>query len=651
MDNYKKKFWKSPNFFIGLIIIFYLVVGLLVVTQYGESFDEPSRIGNADRSLAAYRSSPAYFFQLEEKGPFYSMLARIGSKSLIYLFSGWRVIDGWHFMNFAAFVIGVYFFYRLCRRLIEPVPALAATLLFGTQPLLWGHAFINPKDIPFMAFFLASVTLGLEMVDHFNLQPPVPGVEITLKSQLVALRHQLASDWKCSPLRLHRLFFGLTILLTILLICYMPLRVLIGWFVGQAFNAPSSNWLGNLFHQVAHNAYQIPLQAYIIKAQTLFSRGVLWVGISICLVMVWIARLVFPSVVGPMLHLRLQSRVLLAGLFLGLCSDIRTLGPASGLLVAAYFFVKAGIKAIPVLLQYLAIGALTIYFFWPDLWKAPIQNYLFSLSQASKYPWNSNIQFAGRIYTPGNLPGSYLPTLFTLQFTETALALIFVGLIIAVAYLIRKPNLRMDVLLLGAWGVSPVAAAILMHSTVYNNFRQFLFVVPPFFVLAGLAMNALWKRLKRKTIYFAILILVVLLPALYWDIQLHPYQYMYYNSLVGGLAGASGDYETDYWDTTYKEAIEYVNQVAPQGAVVSFWGSYITAIPYARPDLALISLNDKPDPGFPINTQVDFAILPAQQSVDQHYFPGSKEIYRIQRGGAILTVVKEVKKGDLIQGK
>ena len=36
--------------------------------------------------------------------------------------------------------------------------------------------------------------------------------------------------------------------------------------------------------------------------------------------------------------------------------------------------------------------------------------------------------------------------------------------------------------------------------------------------------------------------------------RLHPYQTVYFNRLVGGLAGASGRYETDYWGNSYREA-------------------------------------------------------------------------------------------------
>ncbi len=38
-------------------------------------------------------------------------------------------------------------------------------------------------------------------------------------------------------------------------------------------------------------------------------------------------------------------------------------------------------------------------------------------------------------------------------------------------------------------------------------------------------------------------------------VELHPYEYLYYNPLIGGLQGASGRYATDYWVNIMPEAI------------------------------------------------------------------------------------------------
>jgi len=39
-------------------------------------------------------------------------------------------------------------------------------------------------------------------------------------------------------------------------------------------------------------------------------------------------------------------------------------------------------------------------------------------------------------------------------------------------------------------------------------------------------------------------------------VQLHPYEYLFYNSIVGGLPGASRRYETDYWVNIMPAAVK-----------------------------------------------------------------------------------------------
>ncbi len=74
--------------------------------------------------------------------------------------------------TFFTFVAGIYAFYVLARRWMSVWASFAATLLFAAQPVFWGHAFISPKDIPFLSAFLISLVLGLRMAD---LQPTING--------------------------------------------------------------------------------------------------------------------------------------------------------------------------------------------------------------------------------------------------------------------------------------------------------------------------------------------------------------------------------------------------------------------------------------------------------------------------------------------
>lgn len=70
-----------------------------------------------------------------------------------------------HLVYFLTYFAGIAAFYSLARRWLDVLSSAGATLLFVTQPLFWGHAFINPKDTPFLSLFLLSVATGFKMID------------------------------------------------------------------------------------------------------------------------------------------------------------------------------------------------------------------------------------------------------------------------------------------------------------------------------------------------------------------------------------------------------------------------------------------------------------------------------------------------------
>src|ERR1051325_9446588 len=176
MNSLLKKLFEKP---ILILLAVNIIVGLFIFRDFGYSWDEPLfyNYGNA----LGYAYSPEAWlsghFDLNNsygssgddhktRGPAYLLLSR----EPVYLLEAFGLdqASAWHLINFLFFQLGVYFFYRLALHWLRPAAALAASALFSWQPLLWGHAFINPKDIPFLVFFLASVCLGFEMVDRLS---------------------------------------------------------------------------------------------------------------------------------------------------------------------------------------------------------------------------------------------------------------------------------------------------------------------------------------------------------------------------------------------------------------------------------------------------------------------------------------------------
>ncbi|HVN53882.1 MAG TPA: hypothetical protein VMT46_06085 [Anaerolineaceae bacterium] len=686
-DPDRKGLWQRPGFLIALILLVFLVLGMFEVTRYGKSWDEQFRIQYAQDSLSAYRG--VVHNLTDEKGPFYGMVAFSGALGLSQLVPGWRFIDGWHFMTYLAFIGGVYFFYRLSRRWLDWIPALSTTLLFSTQPVIWGHAFINPKDIPFMAFFLATVCLGLEMVDYFCPRGEAPLMQTRGTDQIAAKWIGASRRLKASAMAIGLGSLGLIILLPLI-------QNGVASLVSSAYNARSSGAAGWLFSQIARNAATIPASAYIHKAQTqvTFFATLAWFGLLLGLLIV-VRKILFPEI-RPSLSLtsgwkemgvqfsglwfrirdwaqqgRLNRKTVpggvyawlsevpgnfillpvgLAGCFFGFSTGIRTLGIASAAMVGIYFFCKSPRKAAPVLLAYLVIGVLVTYLLWPYLWKEPLAHYLTALSKSANFGKKSSfVTFAGMQVSTADMPASYLPTLLSLQFTEPALALICIGVVVGAIYIWKRASLRLDLFLFMAWFAAPFIAAIVLHSSVYNNFRQFLFAIPPLFILGGLAFQILFDFLNalNRKILFGVIVIAALLPGLYWSWQLHPYEYIYYNSLTGGVQRAYRYYDLDYWATSMREDIEYLNRTAPRDATIYLQSNDMIYIAkeYARADFSLIS-------NLPGNEPAPFyTALLSENYNDRTAFPDSEILYSVKREGAVLSVVKLVKPGDSLSGR
>ncbi len=623
-----------PGLAITVVLCIFLLIGIYVVPDYGESWDEQARYEYAKHSLVAYEGK--YRTLEDEKGPFFVMVALLGARIITSITKAWRQVDALHFMIFLSYLMGLAFFYRLCRRLVNSRSALGATLLFGTQPLLWGHAFINPKDIPFMSFFLGSMTLGLEMVDSF----------VRRNSEAIHQKHSsrqyhfwkyLFRDWREAAL-FHKI-------LLILSGCFLIFLVFgrnailegIASIIYQAYSNPSTGGLSGLFSLLAQNASQISVDAYIQKGQVFFNRLALPVTVGLVLIVAFEINKIFNNTIRWIFYGRVTPQTILAGIFLGLTSAVRALGPASGLLVGVYFLWKSRIKAISTLLLYFSLAAMVTYLAWPGLWGAPANNFIDSFRQTGDFAYANKVLFNGQEYLPKDLPGSYLPTLMGLQFTETALVLIIAGVVLAVLMVIKHVDKRLDFLILSIWFLTPILQAIIFHTTIYDNFRQLLFVIPPLFVFSSLSFQRLSDFLKNKAIYLLIT-LVLIFPGVYWIIQLHPYQYVYYNNLIGGTKGAFRRFEMDYWATSYKEDTEYLNQVAAENAFILVRGPAQIVRTYARPDLII---EEYPRQGSP-ETLPDYLVVTSRYNEDLTLFPEIEPVYEITRAGAILSVVKQI---------
>jgi hypothetical protein len=132
-----------------------------------------------------------------------------------------------------------------------------------------------------------------------------------------------------------------------------------------------------------------------------------------------------------------------------------------------------------------------------------------------------------------------------------------------------------------------------------------------------------------------------LLPGIVGIINLHPYQYIYYNSLIGGVEGAFRKFETDYWYTSYYESTKYINQVSSKNDTILVYGSWQIVDYYAREDLTIIRyIKDDEETQF---EESDYAIISTRGNKDLYLLPDEQTVFTIEESGATLAVVRKLK--------
>lgn len=592
------------KYFSTFVLACVFIAGLLTFNQYGESWDDRSLQKYADLSMQAYTTFPQQGFvevdpqNLGYYGPFFVSFAALASQFLNTVLPV-SLPDLRHLIYFLTWFAGILAFHSLAKRWLTQLPALGATLLFVSQPLLWGHAFINPKDTPFLALFLLSLSVGMHAFDSLKSDTPI---DLAPRSKrTLAL---LTTFWLVSVFSLF--------IFTESIHAYIETLVL---------SARSGNT--NLLTFIAKDITGVAAEIYIQRYFVLFLqvRTIYLLLFTLILLIVWYR-------LNPQLPVTLFT-ILPAAILLGLTTSTRILGPFAGLLVVVYALrTKGGKQALSAIAMYAVVAMIACYLTWPYLWMNPVLRFWDSFIEMSSYPWFGEVLFNGGTYSATDLPFSYLPVLLTIQLTEPVWLLSLAGWLVSVFDKEKKRGL-IELSLL--WFVIPLIVFIILRVALYDNFRQILFILPPIFLMAGIAFERI-KNVKWQ----AGLIVASLLPGLIGIISLHPYEYIYYNSFVGGVGNVQGRFETDYWLTSYREAAEYLNEIASDDDLIWVEGPGHLYSIFSENEVNVYSWSRETAPA-----PYDYMVITTRYDFDKTFYPNAKIIHRITRGGAVLAVIKK----------
>jgi hypothetical protein len=556
----------TPKTILLLWIIANLIIGLFIVPDFGVSLDESSDHQRANLSLDLYtnelKEDPVVALEgIHGAGAMYygtgSSLIAVFLERFIFPETnhGTHLIA--HYVYFLFFQLSVIGVYLLCRQLMSDWISLFVAILFGTQPVLLGHGFMNPKDIPMLSMFILTVVVGFRMVEGWR----------QAESKGRGAASGVEPSWRSKPLLiLVGALAGFNLLLW-----NSPLAASLAQQLVQiGYQAEGQGLLGQAFASLTTSG---SLAGYLALAHLIVLQIFKWLGVLLFVVAIILFYLTEKS--GIFSREEWVAIVAAGGLW-GYAISVRSVAVFAGGIVGLYALAKFRQQAILRLGIYSLVAMMINYLTWPFLWVFGFPGLMRSLFFFSDHVLRGTLIFEGQFYSVQGLPWYYLLKMIAIQYTEPLVGLAIIGLLVTVMGILRRRELDARMVLLALWFFLPILYVAVARPTLYHGFRQFLFITPPLFVLAGVGFSQLGLILKNKHLRFS-LALILIIPGLVGSIKTHPLQYSYFNQFVGEFKGASARYVVDYWDIGWVKLDQLAREVIPPDARV---------LSYREPDYA-----------------------------------------------------------------
>ncbi|MBR3557615.1 MAG: tetratricopeptide repeat protein [Bacteroidales bacterium] len=383
-----------------------------------------------------------------------------------------------------------------------------AMLLLFFSPRLLGHSFNNPKDIPLAAGVIMSVYY---MLMFFRQLTPQLSESADAKGKKGAVRVQWPepafSDKVTrylaiflmvlvSPLLFTTAGVGFTVLIVALFVCLLLFRE------ASRFNPLTLAMLALSIALAVSNRI----------------GGLIVVGYMGLWGLLWLVR----------------YRKVLKGKVVG----------------------KAFLAAVLVCL----VGFFSSLCLWPFALQQPVHNSIESFRLMSQFDVQLRQLFEGSMVMSNNLPWYYTPK-FMLMTIPLA---VLVGWLLYPFFGAFKRERRIDSIMIYFVFLFPVFWIVATGANVYGGWRHSLFAYPPMAVAAGLGFDAFAAWAGRKSgkgvveLLCSLVPLCLLVPPALHTVRNHPYEYVYFNELAGGVKKAFGHYELDYYYHSMREATEWV---------------------------------------------------------------------------------------------
>jgi hypothetical protein len=267
---------------------------------------------------------------------------------------------------------------------------------------------------------------------------------------------------------------------------------------------------------------------------------------------------------GLITHVYLAGAMILCGLEALMRDGRAAMGP----------LLRIGTRAISAML----IAWITAIALWPWLQIGnPIAQFKEAFLYFANHPSSWQFPHWGENVRTNALPWSYVPAQLLVRLPEGFLLLLVVAVVAGAGRVLAilrgglasgsQPKLKAAALLtakarqpLIVWVAAtlPMAAIIVQHSTLYDGIRHVLFLIPMLAVIASFGFLRLLPLLRRYPMAAAAGAGTYVTYAVLTFVQLHPLQYAAFNSFAGGVSGAYGRFDVDYWSLAVLPALRHL---------------------------------------------------------------------------------------------
>ncbi|MHB0969079.1 MAG: glycosyltransferase family 39 protein [Thermoanaerobaculia bacterium] len=215
-------------------------------------------------------------------------------------------------------------------------------------------------------------------------------------------------------------------------------------------------------------------------------------------------------------------------------------------------------------------GLAVFYFSWPLLWSDPLAMLRLHLRYITK---RKAITGAAHLASPYGML-LYTTTLPYLAAAIAGLVILMRRAFSPAAESVATRSLARFVLV---W-IAVVAARLAIPGTAnFDGVRHFLEIFPPLAIAGGVAVASLARAAGARIPRFRRAFEVVLVATIAGlcavsVVQSHPWQLAYWNPLAGGLSGARArgfPQAGDYWASSYRQGLTWINAHAEQGAALA----------------------------------------------------------------------------------